>query len=637
VIQALATLVAYSLACVGLGAGLLRLLARTPPFSVAARLASAFLMGQGLLASAWTLLVLTGWFTSWLVAGVLVVSIAVTAHFAWSQATGLPAQLGALWHDLKRDTWAWKGVAGLTALLWIASLGLASGALHVDAGAFYMALAKVMAASGRLAPLPGYESFTQIGLQGEMHYAALIALGSPQAARLLTWPTLVAGIVLLVALCSRAGLGRRGQLIALAMTVTSSAVLHVLCNGKVDLFATGLGLAAYAWATVAGAEAVTGLLTGWTLVAKFSYTLPFLPGVGLLAACSSRQRTGGRAASGPLRFIPPARATLQLVAFTAFAMLPHMIKNGVLFGNPLLPLFGSEAVWANPTWFGPRTTRRILLTYPLALTFGQYWAQGGGLSPLILAFIPLALLLPRPSPWGHSPLVWTTGAALAGVLTWAVLRPSLMAPRYLLATLLLLVPLAARAAEYVSTADRRPRWLAGCVLACLYLSLGSTALGSLGIRSLPTVVARHLTGEWPECEGDGIPCRAMAALNRKAAPGDRVLLLSYPRYWLRPDLLQCVNAGDEVDFSGQPGAEALWLKIRERGFRYLIIDRNTHAAEAAALDLKHAPPWLWLIPMFRAGMRAGMEVYRLHWLSPPRVPTVTCRRVDPPAWDVVGF
>src|SRR2546429_761571 len=38
-----------------------------------------------------------------------------------------------------------------------------------------------------LVPLPGYETFTQVGLQGELHYATLMLLGSGQAAKFFLW------------------------------------------------------------------------------------------------------------------------------------------------------------------------------------------------------------------------------------------------------------------------------------------------------------------------------------------------------------------------------------------------------------------------------------------------------------------
>jgi len=74
---------------------------------------------------------------------------------------------------------------------------LFSATLAGDGAAFYMVLGKIIAYSHRLVPMPGYERFTMIGLQGELHFAALMVLHSPEAAKLFSWPTIsMAGIVL---------------------------------------------------------------------------------------------------------------------------------------------------------------------------------------------------------------------------------------------------------------------------------------------------------------------------------------------------------------------------------------------------------------------------------------------------------
>ena len=72
-----------------------------------------------------------------------------------------------------------------------------------DAAAFYMILPKIMANSHELIPVPGYESFMSVGLQGEMHYAALMVLGSADAAQLFEWPTILAGAVIFLAIGSK--------------------------------------------------------------------------------------------------------------------------------------------------------------------------------------------------------------------------------------------------------------------------------------------------------------------------------------------------------------------------------------------------------------------------------------------------
>jgi hypothetical protein len=613
-------------------------------FSAGTALTSAFLLGQGVLGNLWLLLALGGWFAPWVVMGVVISSVIGGSAFAWPYISQFICQMRSVWHDLRGDTWGWQLIAFITCCMWLAGATSIGRPLAGDAAAFYMALPKVIAASHRLAPLPGYEAFTQVGLQGEMHYAALMALGSPDAAQLFAWVTMLAGAVMLLAIGSQIGLGRRGQWIALTCVFTSSSVIWLSGDGKVDLFAAALGLAAYYWALqVWHGEhplplRLTGLFAGFAVVAKLSYVPVLLPGIGVLVLWKFIASLRSRAA-----LISSSLSALSLLAKTGFwmvlAILPHLIKNYMLFDNLLAPFSTSGASWADQTWFRPETTRHILLTYPLALTFGQYWAQYGNLSPLVLAFLPLALLLPKPRFSLNSPLLAITLASLLGLISWMIIRPSLLSPRYILATLLMFIPLAARSAEYVSRTDSERRFLHASVMACIFVTLVTVGLYFLNVVFFPLNTKHYLTGSMSQCERDGAYCRAMTALNNEAEPGTRVFLASWYRYWLRPDLLQCLSgATDYSSVKGQTSedtmsSEAHWLAIYERGFRYLLADKSSFSVLIDNLDIAHPPPWLEIVPLFEEG---HLAVYRLEFNDPPVGPLVECRQINAPAWDLIA-
>src|SRR5271157_4036781 len=205
-------LLVYSAACLGGGTLALRVLAYRSNSdlkqSAGTMLATAFALGQGLLASLWLLLALVGWFSRPVIVGVGVVFALSGIILARYWFYDFARQFVHIWRELRAESWEWQAVALFTLILcaaWGTSLGRD---LNGDATAFYMALPKVIAASHRLVPLPGYEGFTTTGLQGEMHYAALMALGSPDAARLFAWPTMLAGAILLLAICRQAGIDR---------------------------------------------------------------------------------------------------------------------------------------------------------------------------------------------------------------------------------------------------------------------------------------------------------------------------------------------------------------------------------------------------------------------------------------------
>ena len=379
----LVALAADTLASLTAGSVVVRLASGAASFSPAARLASAYLLGQGLLAAVWLLLALAAALSPTAIGVSVVLALLAGAPSALRLARGLPGQIEGAATALRHESGPWRAVP-LAALLLAAAGGTTLGrSVLGDASAFYLAVGKAVAASHRLVPLPGYEIFTQVGLLGEMHYAALIAVGAPDAAPLVAWPVLLAIAILVGSLSGRVGCGPRGRWLAVSCLLTSSAALAVLGDGKVDLWGAALGLAAALWAITPGGAFSAGLFFGFSVVAKLSNLLGLAPALGLLLL--------GR--TWRSRSVRPLAAA---AAGTVLALAPHVLKNAVLFSQPFAPFGVASGGWAEQTWFGPATTRRLLLTYPLALTFGDYWAQLGHLSPLVLAYLPLAFLLPRP-------------------------------------------------------------------------------------------------------------------------------------------------------------------------------------------------------------------------------------------------
>ncbi len=629
----------YSIACLCFGALALRLLTASNPIrcTAGAALASAFLLGQGLLANIWVLLGLSGWFKPLVVLTVLGLGTAGGAIFVWPYLTPFSQQLRAVGAELRRESLGWRLVALMAVAIYMAGFTSLGRPLMGDAAAFYMALPKVMADSYRLAPLPGYEAFTQVGLHGEMHYAALMTLGSADAAKLFAWPTILAGAVILAAAGSISGLKRRGQWIVFVGVFTSSAVLYLCGDGKVDLFAAALGLAAYFWAVQPNRfhdrlpVRLVGLFAGFAVVAKFSYAAVLLPGIAFLIlwrlAAHQTHNPSGKA-----NFLSKGSVFLHLGVWISLAVVPHLIKNYVLFDNPFAPFGASEAGWANQKWFASETTQHILLTYPLSLTIGQYWGQYGNLSPLILAFAPMALLLSRPKPFLGSPLVALTLAAGSGLVCWVIFHPSLISPRYILSTLLVFILPAARAAEYVSRPETGMRWLSRSVLGSILVTQVFVAFYFSDQIFFPKQTKRYLMGRLSECERDGNFCRGSNELGDRAEPGARVLLAAYYRYWMRPDLLQCTSTEEELKQLREKKAELFWLSLCQRGFEYVVIDKTTHGSLMKNLEKENIPFWVKISPQWAEG---NLLIFHLEFENPPWAPVIECRQESPPAWKLV--
>ncbi len=637
----IAVTVVYSIVCLCLGGLVNRALsggASTADISAGTALASAFLLGQGILANVWLLIAIPGWFKPSVVLSVMALVFVLGSVFVWRNAVLFLRQLRGIWFDLRKESWGWQIAAFLTILLYLAGFTSLGRQFFGDAAAFYMALPKVIAASHRLIPLPGFDAFTQIGLQGEMHYAAMMLMGSPDAAQLFAWPTILAGAVMLVAISSKAGLGRRGQWIVLTCVFSSSAVTWLSGDGKVDLFAAALGLAACFWALRIQERQdvlsirLAGLFTGTAVVAKFSYLPTLLPAVAALVLYKTVLENRGKERA-IVSWKRAGSIFLRIGLWMVPAVFPHLIKNYALFGNPLAPFSASGMGWASQKWFGSRTTRRIVLTYPLALTFGRYWAQYGNLSPLVLAFLPLALLLPRKKLFRGGPLEAITLAALVGLICWVLLHPSVLSPRYILCTLLLLIPLGARAAEYVSQTETGVRFISFGVLACILITQVTYGLHFLNVVFFPYKTKQYLAGQISQLDRDDLYCRLLTTLGQGAEPGDRVVFAAYHRYWLRPDLLQCASRDTELgNLMGQT-SEAFWNGILEGNFRYLVVDKSSHGKVEENLKEGKHPDWIRISILCEEG---NMSVYRLEFTKPPRESMLECIQAAPPAWDVVA-
>jgi len=316
------------------------------------------------------------------------------------------------------------------------------------------------------------------------------------------------------------------------------------------------------------------------------------------------------------------------------AFIPHFIKNGLLYQNPISPIGSGGMGWLNQTWYGPEVTRQILLTYPLSLTYGSYWAQYGNLSPLILAFFPLSFFVSRPRSWLSSPLVVITFVALIAVAVWTVYSPSVFSPRYTLASLLLLALLPARAAEYATLNDRSPRLLTLGIMISTFVTLITVGLYFLDIVFSPMDTAKYLAGMISECDRDGADCFAMEAINRRAEPGERVFVASYQHYWLNGELLQCIsNSGDYIPVN--KSGDDLWLELYQKGFGYLYLDTSSHGAFFERLDVENHPQWVNLLPLYEA---SPLKVYKIKYINPPSnvKPMICQRRPSSTIWEVVS-
>ena len=249
--------------------------------------------------------------------------------------------------------------------LWIALgvTGLGSS-MSGDSLALHMMIGKLVAASGMLERHWFQNANESYGLVGEMTYAALMQIANQDAAQIFTWVANLAGAMVLVGICDKAGLGLRGKIFALAMMFSSTAVLAWIGEGKIDLFASSLGLAGVALLVPSRSGMpiarrdlmLSGLLIGFAITCKLilGFCLAILSAI-LLGWTVFGQLAASLRARAPFfrAVVAPTVISGCIFAFSVvLGLAPHLVKNGVLLGMPLapLPFGGQQTTFLDELW-----------------------------------------------------------------------------------------------------------------------------------------------------------------------------------------------------------------------------------------------------------------------------------------------
>jgi hypothetical protein len=645
IVALIALLLFYCLACLCLGDAAVSVLTRQSPEQVQppglTALAAHFLLGQGILGSVWIVVALLSLFSPAFIVVTLAVCILVGIQRTRRTVGGAARHVLTIATGLGREPLGWKIITTLVPATMILAFFRAFSLPSWDGMCFYLAFPKLVVITQHLTTLPGFESFVALfGLQSEMHFAALLALGNDIAARLLVWPTGLSAALMLLSVGKQMGLGRRGQWIALAAVYTSRTFINLTGDGKTDLFATALGLAAfyYILASDGGRKAtalsLAGLFTGFAIMGKVTYAGALLPGIMLLFIWQYATLNLG---SIPVKSLIASLAVqlVRLGMWAALPLIPLLLKNVSVFGQ-IIPTTALRYVSGAPE-LTPEATWRTILVYPFALVLSLDPNLYGNLSPLPLAFAPLALFLPRAHSFLRSKYVQLSVAASVGVAFWICFgRWAVLIIRYMLAPLFVLFLLPARGAEYFTYRKTRPVSIHAVIVICIIVPL---VAGWQYFRNDIGAFGQYMAGHTLDCDDDpdGRSC-VLLAVNKDAAPGDRIFSLSYPRYWLRPDLLQCLSTGQEgFAVHALAGAEARWNYLYDRGFRYFVLDRqfiNNDIPDESGnlLDLNRLPQGLKLVRIYE--QPNIVVAYRLEWTGQPRPPSAACRPVNDRIWSV---
>jgi hypothetical protein len=404
-------------------------------------------LGQAVLGAAWQALAVFDLFRI-LIISIVLGSIVILFGILSRRGTECRLSIGWLRGVYGQvPIYGWAMLAALAIVIattWARSFGWPDG----DAMAFYLAQPKLIAYTGAFIPLPDYESFAEIGLYAEMHSAVMYLFDGEMAARAWLWQAGILLVGTIVALCSEIGLSSGARILASVLLLTSTAIIFVMTDGKTDHVGTTWAMASLLvaltieWHFPWRSAFLAALLAGLACFAKLSF-LVGLP-IVLVVVASDRlleTRTNGRTTSLLLRccFVGGVVGVGAMLSWT-----PLVIKNLLVYGEPLAPflyLDGEHGQLLNQIWFSSENTHWILLSYPIALIFGKYPMQHGNVSPMFLAFLPMLFLAWRNGFRPPRSAVTLAIAGLIGVGIWMLLRPSALAPRYILPLTLCVVPL----------------------------------------------------------------------------------------------------------------------------------------------------------------------------------------------------
>ena len=582
----------------------------------------------GLTSHAMLALGLLGGLHWWLVAGLLL---------------GLSARLRRDLLAVSRD--AWRGVAGpragrvamseawfrlpLFALLvgWAMLVfvqGLAPE-IWYDAQNYHLALPQLYAEQHRIVPTP-YRVHSYLSLGTEMLYLLATLLGGQPAARLisLAFGALTAlGVFALGRRSFSAGAG----LLAAALFVTTPIVAWEASGAFVDL-----ALSSYCFFAVAAAHRwlgdrrpawliLAGVMGGFALSAKLNalFLLGALGLVLLLVVLADRDR------AWPAR----VRALLSFGVAALLAGAPWPLFRWVQTGNPVFPFFNqvfqsplAPAVYdpLNLDEHSIGTSLASLVRLPWAMTFSGpevfHGGPPGGSLGLGVLVVPL-LLAGRWAPRERVGLLFLTGVALVFSAAWA---GSSQFARYFFPALPIVYILAGAALAGLRARASLPPRLPRVIAAVSYLAPLAWALAGLPLFLALYV---HIPERLPYRVAFGAESRAAYTsrtvgiadafeyLNERY-PGRQTLILAFAseraHLYSNGTVASMYSPFLEPSLTVRDPNEAL-ARIRERGFRHLVIDRDVPRETLRRYVATQRP---FLDANAELEHRAGdVEVYRL--------------------------
>lgn len=590
---AFAGVLLFTLACASVGIIFLNLAFRekqTPPWEWIARLVTAFILGEIVFSIALTVLGITAQFTPRNTTITVLMGGAAGIIPLWkflpmrAQAKHVP--------QIKSASAFWTAILWLSITAILAAALLSSARVSYDSTALYFSNAKLSAMTHRLAFFPNDVLMVSSFHTGIL-YAALIQIGGDQSARLLSWMNGLLIVLMSVSLADALGLSERGKRLVAVFLVTSTAFLDPFGDGKIELSATLPALAAVYWLarTVKddgfGNYLIAGLCAGFAVIAR-PYNLILLG--GFIAIFFFTQTI-------PLKLRVRSYLVLGLAVWALLTF--HLAVNWAVLGDFLAPINDAAQVRVeNWQWSGLKPGELWLarILYPFTVTFFNSPQSLGTITPLVATFIPFFFQKRTLQEFLRCGRLKTLALiSLFLLLAWIAFNFMVVEIRYVF-FLWVLVFLAA--AEMVSVSlegmpPARYRLFSTAIILTLIYIIARTVFVSVDAYS---PVDRNGA---PQCN-DSAFCDYLNPINKTAAPGERVLVFSAFRYYLRPDLFACSSKAEEYhEIRGalEISSDEFWKTAYRSGYAYIAYEENyslRHLAINPLPAIENAPDWVRL-------------------------------------------
>lgn len=542
-------------------------------------------------------------------------------------------------NDSPSDMWQ-KMTIGLLNCILLASLLYSSARLSYDSTAVYFSDAKLTAMTNRIQYFTD-DSFVVSIFHTAIQFTALIQAFGDQAARLFSWACGLIIIIFSLAVGEEIGLNKTARLVLLSMLISSTSLLDLMGDGKVDLASSAPAVAAVYWLLIErrgimprrSMLILIGFFSSLAMIAR-PFNIILMGGFMALYYLLTTLFTREEAIPKIKRFVI---SLLWIGAGAAGMGFFHLAANWMILGDPLAMLFNAARVdsskwqWA----FDPDQILTLRLLYPLAVTFLNTPQSLGNVSLLFIAFLPallapklrLNILLPKPA----KILLFSSITILA---LWAYLFFTVMEIRYVLFLwIILFMPISQLASAVLTSADSSFRNLIFGAMTGLLLFIFLRTL-FISIDSYSPV---DRFGN-PQCY-DSRFCEYLRPINEIAPEGARVLTLSAFRYYLRSDLFACSTTHEDYlilqDLSNTD-PDAFWREVYRQGYQFIAYENDyttRHLQFGMIPSPENTPHWLTLQPIY--GKPGDLQIaYQIHATMPPLNAEVGCEKTNQNVWEV---